>query len=101
MEQQIRTHRVGSLTAGVAMILYGILFLLHLCANLVSYETIFRLWPVILISMGLELLLSNLISRKFFYDKGAVALLLLMTIFACGMAGIDMFYEFMRLRYAV
>lgn len=85
-KHEIRTHRVGSLTAGLCMIAFGVLFLLHSFGNLLSLERIFRLWPVILIGLGLELLVSNFLDKKLVYDKAAVFLLILMSFFSMGMA---------------
>lgn len=93
MENQQKTnsriHRVGSITTGLSMVVFGVLFLLHIFGNVISYETIFKLWPVILIGLGIEILLSNLISKKFVYDKGAVVLLILMVFLSVGMACTD------------
>ena len=41
-----RVHRVGTVTFGVVLILFGILFLLHLFFPVLEYRFIFRLWPV-------------------------------------------------------
>ena len=68
------------------VVVFGVLFLLQVFGNVISYETIFKLWPVILIGLGIEILLSNLISKKFVYDKGAVVLLILMVFLSVGMA---------------
>ena len=54
-----RTHRVGSITAGFSMIVFGALLLSHSLFGVFDYEIIFSLWPVILIGLGVELLLSN------------------------------------------
>lgn len=81
-----RSHRVGSVTAGLSMVGFGVMFLLHLFFDLVEYQMLFSLWPVILILLGLELLLSNFSSKKIVYDKAAIFLLILMTFFAMGMA---------------
>jgi len=84
-----RSHRVGSVTAGLSMIGFGIMFLLHLFFDLVDYRMMFSLWPVMLILLGMELLLSNFSKRKIVYDKAAVFLLIVMTIFTMGMAVAD------------
>lgn len=89
MEKKIRVHRVGSVTTGMAMIIFGVLFILHVCFGLISYEMIFKLWPFILIGLGIEILLSNLSDEKFVYDKAAIFLLIVVTFFAVCMAGID------------
>ena len=90
MEKQTRTHRVGSITAGISLIALGILFILHIFVDLLSYGFILKLWPFIMIGVGTEILVSNFSERKFVYDKGAVILLFLVMIFAVCMAGADL-----------
>lgn len=90
MEKQTRTHRVGSITAGISLIALGILFILHIFVDLLSYGFILKLWPFIMIGVGTEILVSNFSERKFVYDKGAVILVFLVMIFAVCMAGADL-----------
>ena len=90
MEKQTRTHRVGSITAGISLIALGILFILHIFVDLLSYGFILKLWPFLMIGVGTEILVSNFSERKFAYDKGAVILLFLVMIFAVCMAGADL-----------
>lgn len=92
MDREIRTHRVGSITAGVSMIAFGILFVLHIFSGIISYNIIFKLWPFMIIGLGVEMLLSNVSGRKFIYDKAAIFLLIIITFFAIGMAGLDMMF---------
>ncbi len=93
-----RSHRVGSVTAGLTMIGFGVMFLLHLVFDLVEYQVMFSLWPVMLILLGLELLLSNFSSKKIVYDKAAIFLLILMTFFAMGMAVADECFKWAELQ---
>ena len=86
----VRTHRVGSVTAGISMVVFGILFLIHLTAGIMSYTTIFSLWPIVLIGLGVELLLSNFLKKKIVYDKASIFLLITMAFFAMLMALVDM-----------
>lgn len=88
-----RTHRVGSVTAGFSMIIFGILLLLHSVFGFADYQLIFSFWPVILIGLGMELLLSNFMEKKIVYDKAAVALMIIMVFFAIGMAVADICLE--------
>lgn len=83
-----RTHRVGSITAGLSLVGFGVLLLLHTLLDMVSYNVIFSLWPLILVGLGLELLFSNF-SKKIIYDKAAVFILIMMFFFAVGMAAAD------------
>ena len=84
-----RVHRVGSVTAGLCMVVFGVMLLLQSAYGLVTYEFILSLWPTILICLGVELLLSNLLTRRIVYDKAAVCLMILMAFFAVGMAITD------------
>jgi len=87
----MKTHRVGTVTLGGILIVFGILLLLCQIFPTLNYGLILRLWPVVLIALGVEVLLANKRSSKveFIYDKGAVVLLLLMSIFTVFMAWVD------------
>ena len=89
--ENIRTHRVGTITTGISLIAFGIMFLLHLFVDSISYELIFNLWPVIMIGLGIEVLLSSFSKEKIIYDKAAVILMFFVAFFAMSMAGADMF----------
>ena len=93
-----RSHRVGSITAGLTMVGFGVMFLLHLFFDLVDYQMMFSLWPVMLILLGLELLISNFSAKKIVYDKAAIFLLILMTFFAMGMAVADECFRWAELQ---
>ena len=86
MEKQIRTHRVGSITVGCSLVAMGVLFLVHLFTEFISAAFIFKLWPIILIGIGMELLISNFETRQYVYDKAAILLIFVMTGFAMLMA---------------
>ena len=94
-EKMTRTHRVGAITTGCSMIIFGILFILHITLDLISYRVIFNLWPLMLVGLGVELLVANLGNRSMVYDKAAVVLLFIMTLFAMRMAGADMCFTYM------
>ena len=90
-----RTHRVGTVTFGLVLVVMGVLFLLEMIFPVLDYELIFRLWPLIFISLGIEVLLS---SRR----AAAIFLLILLVLFAMGMAGMDLAFthaEQMRILY--
>ena len=91
--QTYRIHRVGTITAGMSMIVFGILMLCHSFFGFIDYQTVFSLWPVILIGLGLELLLSNFGEKRIVYDKAAVVLMIIMIFFAIGMAVADICIE--------
>lgn len=91
----MRTHKVGTLTLGLMLIVFGILFLVHLFTGFLSYSLIFNLWPVVFLSLGVEVLLSALprTQGKFSFDVASIVLLLVLMLFAMAMAGVDTAYQ--------
>ena len=86
-KQIIHIHRVGSVTFGLVLVVMGVLCLLRLIFPLLDYELIFRLWPVVFICLGVEVLISSRRpERRVVYDGAAIFLLIL---FAMSMAGMD------------
>ncbi len=93
-ENTYYTHRVGSVTAGASMVMFGVLLFIHTVFGTLDYEKIFSFWPLMLIGMGIELLLSNFSKKKIVYDKAAVFLLIIMTIFVITIAIIDVCLQY-------
>ena len=89
----VRTHRVGAFTSGFCMVGFGVMLLLHNLLDVMDYEIILGLWPLILIGMGIELLLSNAFKSKIVYDKAAIVLLFVMTLLVMVLAGADVCIE--------
>ncbi len=89
----IRTRRVGSVTFGLTLICFGIMFLIHIVIPAFHYYIIFRLWPIVFILLGIEILVENHKSGqegyKFVYDFPAVIMLALMLLFAMILAAMD------------
>lgn len=87
----IKTHRVGTLTLGSMLVTFGVLFLLRIFISSLTYGIIFKLWPVIFVFLGLEILIANFRQHddKLVYDKGAIALMIILSFFAMGMAITD------------
>ena len=88
-----RIHRVGTVTAGASMVVFGIFLLIHTVFDFIDYQVVFSMWPLILIGLGIELLFSNFSEKRIVYDKGAVVLLIIMTFFAFGMVVADICME--------
>lgn len=80
----MRTRRVGSITCGCVLILFGVLFLLRRLVPGLTYEMVFHLWPLVLILLGIEILISNRRAGEQIikYDVGAVVLILILAVFA-------------------
>lgn len=86
-----RVRMVGTFTLGFTLILFGILFALQTFMNILGYTFILKLWPIILILLGLEVLVSYLYNKTgtFRYDKGAIFLIFVLSGFAMCMAIAD------------
>lgn len=84
----IRSHKVGTITLGTSLIFFGIMFITRTFTNLLTYEFILKLWPIIFIILGFEILISYFTDKKdrFVYDKGAIFLMILLSMFAISMA---------------
>ena len=89
----VKPRRMGTISIGVSLVTFGVMFLLCSVFEILSYETVFALWPVILIAYGLELLAFSFFRGKLMYDKGAVFIMILLMLFAAGMAGVDVCFE--------
>lgn len=96
-----RTRRVGSVTFGLTLILFGVLFLVNMLLPMLHYEVIFRLWPVVFIFLGIEILVENHRSNtekcRFVYDFPAIIMLALMLLFAMLMAAVDYAFTYQNL----
>ena len=88
-----KVRRIGSVTFGITLICYGILFLIRIFVPVLPYRIIFQCWPVIFILLGIETLLENhkgrTEERKIVYDYAAIFMMAVMMVFAMVMAVID------------
>lgn len=96
MEQetkQYQVRRIGTVTFGITLLCYGILFLIHIFVPELKYQYIFRCWPGIFILLGCEILAENHKSKaqdyKIVYDFAAIVMLMITLLFAMIMAAID------------
>lgn len=85
-----RTHRVGSITAGFTLIVWGLMFILNELKIFTDSKVILELWPLILIGLGIEILCSLKKDGNVIYDKGAVFLMIIMAGFSAMMAVIQL-----------
>lgn len=84
---QKRTHRVGAITAGISLVGFGIVFLLQQFMAL-DFVFIIKFWPLVLIGLGVEVIASTFMEEGTYkYDKGAIAIIVIMLLFAFVMAG--------------
>ena len=85
-----RSHRVGTITTGLCFIGFGVAFLLHTLFGMFTYENILAVWPLILISLGVEVLAASRFCKTFVYDKAGAFMMILMGFFSMSMAFADM-----------
>lgn len=91
----LKGRRVGTLTAGVVFVAFGILLLIHTIFKTIDYTMIFKFWPVIIILLGIEILFSYIFNRqeKLRFDGGSIALMIILTIFASCMGFMQFLIE--------
>lgn len=91
----MRTRRVGSITFGLCCILFGVLFLLRTFWQIISYGYILKLWPMVLIVLGIEVIFSYMTAkdREIRYDVWAILMIVVVTVFAMGMGGMEFLLE--------
>lgn len=84
-------RRVGTLSSGVIMVAFGLIFLLRIFIPAIDLKLILSLWPLILIFFGIEMIVSYFINKqeKMKYDAGAIALITVFSVFAMCMAGAE------------
>ncbi|MCH5255670.1 MAG: DUF4097 family beta strand repeat protein [Lachnospiraceae bacterium] len=97
-KEAYHTRRVGSFTCGLMLVLYGILFMVHIIQPKLNYNLIFELWPLILVFLGVEILISctgrNQEKKKYVYDFGAVFLIFIVAFFAMVMSVVSYYNEY-------
>lgn len=84
-------RRVGTFTTGIVLVLFGIMFLLHLIYPGFNYLIIASLWPVILILLGMEIIVAYIINKEdvMKYDFHAIILIIILSFFAMGMGSME------------
>ena len=95
----MRTRRVGSITCGCLLIVFGMLFLAHMFFPALSLNFIMKLWPVVLIALGAEMVIANLHhsseeAEVLKYDKGAIFITFLLACFSMGMGVLEYCMEY-------
>lgn len=92
-----RIRRVGTLSAGIVLVGFGVVFLLRMAFPALNYSLILSFWPVVLILLGFEMLYAYAFGKgdTVKYDGGAIAVIILLCIFAMCMAGGELVLEYM------
>ena len=84
----MQNRRVGTLTFGFLLIVLGIIYFIASVFNIQILSIILSFWPLILISLGIEVLILNKISLKnnvpLRYDIISFILIIIIFFFAFG-----------------
>ena len=93
-----KERRVGTITVGLSLVAFGILFLIRNFIPGLDYYTILSLWPFVLISMGAEILMYRFFSDELQLrmDGGAIFLLFMLGVFSFTMAVFEFVAEYMK-----
>lgn len=77
----IKGRRVGTFTTGIVLVMFGIMFLLRLIYPSIDYLKIASLWPIVLVLLGIEIIVSYSINKEEImkYDFGAIILILMLS----------------------
>ncbi|KZL90536.1 hypothetical protein [Clostridium magnum] len=82
----MQSRRVGTLTLGILLIILGILYLLITVFNMPLEKKILDFWPLILVSLGIEVLVLNDRALKkdltLRYDGMSFLLIIIMLFFS-------------------
>jgi len=91
----IKNRRVGTLTAGVSMVIFGALFLLRLAVPAITIRLIASLWPLVLILLGIEILIAYALNKEgqMRYDAGSVVIIIALAFFTVCMAAAQLTME--------
>lgn len=91
----LRGRRVGTFTAGLVLVIFGMLFLLRGILPNMNYGEIVSLWPIILILLGVEIIISYIVNKeeKIKYDAGAVVIVMILSAFSMVMAFMEFIIE--------
>ncbi|MFA9465195.1 MAG: LiaI-LiaF-like domain-containing protein [Velocimicrobium sp.] len=92
----MKTRKVGTFTLGATLIVFGLLFMLHIFTITISYAFIMKLWPIVFIFLGIEVLFSYFQDKegRLTYDGGAIFIMILLTFFTIGMACVEWCFQY-------
>ena len=87
----MRSRKIGVFTLGIALVAFGVLFMVRVFAPWFDYIRVLQFWPVVLILLGIEVLVSALLPKKEGepppkLDAASVILLFVTLFLACGLA---------------
>src|SRR5690554_6580103 len=92
---QVRQWRVGTISMGLTLLVIGIVLLIGSFGGSLALSNILKLWPIILITLGLEMVLTNTwvtikgFRISFTYDGLSIFLVLLLVFVSSGLVAME------------
>src|SRR5690554_1259403 len=92
---QVRQWRVGTISMGLTLLVIGIVLLIGSFGGSLALSNILKLWPIILITLGLEMVLTDTwvtikgIRISFTYDGLSIFLVLLLVFVSSGLVALE------------
>ena len=77
----MKSRKIGVLTMGLTLVAFGVLFLLRTFIPEWDHISVMRFWPVVLIGLGLEVLITALIPQKEGQPRAKVDALSIVVLF--------------------
>jgi len=87
----MRSKKIGVFTLGISLVVFGVLFMVRVFAPWFDFVRVLQFWPVVLILLGIEVLVSALVPRKegdaaIKLDAASIVLLFVVLFLAIGLA---------------
>ncbi|MBR2122138.1 MAG: hypothetical protein IJ930_04280 [Lachnospiraceae bacterium] len=96
IESAEKIHRVGTVTLGISLIVSGIVCFLRVFIPKIPAGIVLHLWPLMMIMLGVEVLLSCTGKKKFVIDKISIVMLVLLVFFIGCMACTEAFVNYFQ-----
>ena len=60
----MKSRKIGVFTLGISLVVFGVLFMVRVFVPWFDFVRVMQFWPVVLILLGIEVLVSALLPRK-------------------------------------
>ena len=77
----MKSRKIGVLTMGLTLVAFGVMFLLRTFIDGLDYISVMRFWPVVLVGLGIEVLISALLPQKEGQPRAKVDALSIVVLF--------------------
>lgn len=88
----VSRKKTGTVTLGITLIIVGLTFMFADFSSGENMYILFSLWPVILIILGCEVLLSGKFSPESTFSFASVVMIFMLMVFSFLIAYMEIFY---------